>query len=155
MTRDNPKTAPENDGLGRRCQSSAVLSHLQRHLQRPIHTRRGPSRAVFGAPWGRKRAFEKPILPTRPLVDLVRAAAAMRAPCVWIRCNLSYGAFADFVRPSNLSRSRIRWPAVGRSLSSVRIDTGFTRSGLCIVDRAGRWMVPVRRRSKLHALKIA
>ena len=58
MTRDNPKTAPENDGLGRRCQSSAVLSHLQR----PIHTRRGPSRAVFGAPWGRKRAFEKPIL---------------------------------------------------------------------------------------------
>ena len=63
MTRDNPKTAPENDGLGRRCQSSAVLSHLQSpHLQRPIHTRRGPSRAVFGAPWGRKRAFEKPIL---------------------------------------------------------------------------------------------
>ena len=58
MTRDNPKTARENDGLGRRCQSSAVLSHLQK----PIHTRRGPSRAVFGAPWGRKRAFEKPIL---------------------------------------------------------------------------------------------
>ncbi len=63
MTRDNPKTALGNDGLGRRCQSSAVPSHLQSpHLQRPIHTRRGPSRAVFGAPWGRKRAFEKSIL---------------------------------------------------------------------------------------------
>ena len=139
MTRDNPKTAPENDGFGRRCQK---LSSSQPPSKTPSKTDSHASRAVFGAPWGRKRAFERPILNSDLRKIRVRLQFFPFKYHLDMRCRVArHLDTSAFLRSSNTGPSAVNLTRQHTQEFDIAVCCAEVRDGCGADGAAAQWLL--------------